>query len=94
MSFVSFQLRWQLSRTVGLRPMRRRIRLPAFHLAWEMEADAIEGDFRLTKDGQVVCIHDADTERVGDLTLDVESTDYSSLKVLMLAVPRRHIFHC
>lgn len=37
--------------------------LAAFRLAWEQQADAIEGDFRLTVDGQLVCIHDADTER-------------------------------
>ena len=37
--------------------------LAAFRLAWEQQADAIEGDFRLTADGYVVCIHDADTER-------------------------------
>ena len=36
----------------------------AFRLAWEQGADAIEGDFRLTADGQVVCLHDADTKRV------------------------------
>jgi len=28
--------------------------LPAFRLAWEQGADAIEGDFLLTKDGQIV----------------------------------------
>ena len=31
--------------------------LEAFHLAWLQNADAIEGDFRLTKDEQIVCIH-------------------------------------
>ncbi|MGB4727598.1 MAG: glycerophosphodiester phosphodiesterase [Thermogutta sp.] len=38
--------------------------LAAFRLAWEQGADAIEGDFRLTADGHVVCLHDADTKRV------------------------------
>lgn len=38
--------------------------LPAFRQAWALGADAIEGDFRLTADGQIVCIHDADTLRV------------------------------
>ena len=28
--------------------------IPAFNLAWKQGADAIEGDFHLTKDGQVV----------------------------------------
>ena len=35
--------------------------LPAFKLAWEQGADAIEGDFFLTKDNQIVCIHDKTT---------------------------------
>jgi len=37
--------------------------LPAFKLAWEQGADAIEGDFLLTKDGHIVCIHDRTTKR-------------------------------
>lgn len=36
----------------------------AFRLAWEQQADAIEGDFYLTKDRQIVCIHDKSTKRV------------------------------
>jgi glycerophosphoryl diester phosphodiesterase len=38
--------------------------LAAFRLAWEQGADAIEGDFYLTSDGQIVCIHDRTTKRV------------------------------
>lgn len=38
--------------------------LAAFRLAWERKADAIEGDFYLTKDGEIVCIHDKTTKRV------------------------------
>ncbi len=30
---------------------------------WEQQADAIEGDFYLTKDQRIVCIHDATTKR-------------------------------
>jgi glycerophosphoryl diester phosphodiesterase len=37
--------------------------LAAFQCAWDQQADAIEGDFRLTADGHIVCIHDADTKR-------------------------------
>lgn len=37
--------------------------LAAFRLAWQQGADGIEGDFRLTRDGEIVCIHDADTRR-------------------------------
>jgi glycerophosphoryl diester phosphodiesterase len=32
--------------------------LPAFELAWKQGADAIEGDFHLTADGKIVCVHD------------------------------------
>ena len=39
--------------------------LPAFKLAWEQGADAIEGD-ALTKDNQIVCIHDKTTKRLSD----------------------------
>lgn len=38
--------------------------LAAFKLGWEQGADAIEGDFHLTKDRRIVCIHDGDTQRV------------------------------
>ncbi len=37
--------------------------LAAFRLAWERGADAIEGDFYLTADQQIVCIHDKTTKR-------------------------------
>jgi glycerophosphoryl diester phosphodiesterase len=38
--------------------------LPAFRLGFDEGADCIEGDFWLTRDEQVVSIHDADTARV------------------------------
>jgi glycerophosphoryl diester phosphodiesterase len=41
--------------------------LAAFELAWEQNADAVEGDFFLTADGHIVCIHDKDTARVSPL---------------------------
>ncbi|MFO0942907.1 MAG: glycerophosphodiester phosphodiesterase [Pirellulales bacterium] len=37
--------------------------LAAFQLAWEQGADAIEADFYLTKDKQIVCMHDKSTRR-------------------------------
>ncbi|HBE69589.1 MAG TPA: glycerophosphodiester phosphodiesterase [Planctomycetaceae bacterium] len=37
--------------------------LAAFKIAWEDGADAIEGDFYLSADADIVCIHDKDTER-------------------------------
>lgn len=38
--------------------------LASFKLAWEEGADAIEGDFFLTKDQQIVCTHDKSTKRL------------------------------
>jgi len=49
--------------------------LAAFRLAWEQDADAIEGDFLLTSDRQIVCFHDAGTKRLcGVKRLVAEST--------------------
>lgn len=62
--------------------------LAAYRLAWEQGADAIEGDFWLTKDGHVVCVHDESFQRtagvdrkVGDMTLaEVKALDAGSWK--------------
>jgi glycerophosphoryl diester phosphodiesterase len=62
--------------------------LAAFRLAWDQAADGVEGDFYLTKDNQIVCIHDKDTLRTGgkkmviaDSTLeDLRSLEYGSWK--------------
>src|SRR5262245_3502406 len=51
--------------------------LAAAQLAWQEGADAVEGDFQLTKDGRFVCLHDNSLKRtagidrlVADCTLD------------------------
>ncbi len=56
--------------------------LPAFEMAWKQGADAIEGDFHLTKDGQIVCIHDGDTERVARTKLEIKTSSLSDLRRL------------
>lgn len=56
--------------------------LPAFRLAWDQGADAIEGDFYLTTDGQIVCIHDGDTERVAGAKLVVKNSTLAELRKL------------
>lgn len=56
--------------------------LPAFRLAWVQGADAIEGDFLLTKDGQIVCIHDASTKRLADKDLVVSKSTFEELRAL------------
>lgn len=56
--------------------------LAAFRLAWRQEADGIEGDFRLTSDGRIVCIHDEDTACVAGTSLIVEHTPLAVLQTL------------
>lgn len=54
--------------------------IPAFKLAWEQGADAIEGDFHLTKDGHIVCIHDRDTKKVANANLVVSDSTLAELR--------------
>jgi glycerophosphoryl diester phosphodiesterase len=56
--------------------------LAAFRLAWEEGADGIEGDFCLSSDGKVVCIHDKDTKRVAGKELVVAETPWEELSKL------------
>ncbi|MGL5017488.1 MAG: glycerophosphodiester phosphodiesterase [Luteolibacter sp.] len=56
--------------------------LPAFELAWKQGADAIEGDFHLTSDGKIVCIHDFDTQRVSGSKRVVKDTSLEDLRAL------------
>ncbi len=56
--------------------------LPAFIKAWEDGADAIEGDFHLTADGKVVCIHDSSTGRVAKENLVVKDATLEELQQL------------
>lgn len=56
--------------------------LAAFQLAWQQEADGIEGDFYFTRDRQVVCIHDADTLRTGGTKLSVADSTLAELRKL------------
>ncbi len=54
--------------------------LAAFRLGWEQGADAIEGDFHLTADGRIVCMHDATTGRTGDGNLSVAGHTLDELR--------------
>src|SRR3990170_1836584 len=56
--------------------------LSAFRLAWEQEADGIEGDFRLSSDGRIVCIHDEDTSLVAGVPHTVRDTPLAVLQSL------------
>ena len=56
--------------------------LPAFELAWKLGADAVEGDFLLSKDGKVVCFHDKNTKRLTGKKLDISKSSFADLQKL------------
>lgn len=56
--------------------------LPAFELAWKQGADAIEGDFHLTRDRQIVCIHNSTTGKYARKNLNVRKSTLAQLKAL------------
>ncbi len=56
--------------------------LAAFNLAWQQNADAVEGDFFLTADRKIACIHDDETSRVAGQKLVVEESTLAELRSL------------
>ena len=56
--------------------------LESFRLAWKQGADGIEADFRLTSDGQIVCMHDETTVRTTGVGLSVADTTLKELRRL------------
>lgn len=56
--------------------------LPAFALAWQEGADGIEGDFHLTADGRILCIHDDTTGRTCGENLVVREQPLAVLQQL------------
>ncbi|MFK8113481.1 MAG: glycerophosphodiester phosphodiesterase family protein [Rubripirellula sp.] len=56
--------------------------LSAFKLAWQQGSDGIEGDFYLTADQQIVCIHDRDTKRTAGIKKVVEQSTLAELQTL------------
>jgi len=66
--------------------------LPAFALAWEQGADAIEGDFHLTRDGHIVCLHDSNTKKVADRNLVVADSTLAALRTLDVGLSHGQAF--
>ena len=63
--------------------------IPAYELAIEEGADYFEGDFWLTRDERIVCIHDPTTKRVapgGQPVLSVQDSTLDELKKLDVGV--------
>ena len=56
--------------------------MAAFRLAFARGADAIEGDFYLTGDGQLVCTHDKTTGRFNARDLEVRKSPLAKLQEL------------
>lgn len=56
--------------------------LAAFELAFQEGADGLECDVRLTADSQVICMHDADAERVAGTSILVADQSYEQLSEL------------
>ena len=58
--------------------------LSAFNASWAVGVDGIEGDFHLTRDGAIVCIHDDNTSRVCNKNLVICNSTLQELKELNL----------
>jgi len=56
--------------------------LASINLAWERGAEAVEIDIHLSKDNQVVVIHDSNTKRVGSKNKKVKHQTLAELKQL------------
>jgi glycerophosphoryl diester phosphodiesterase len=56
--------------------------LAAIQLAWREGADGVEADFHLTKDGEIIAMHDYDTLKTTGTKLVVADTPWPELKKL------------
>lgn len=56
--------------------------LASFELAWRQGADGIEGDFHLTKDRRLICVHDYDMKRVAGDPRKVAELTFDEIRVL------------
>jgi glycerophosphoryl diester phosphodiesterase len=56
--------------------------LSSIKMGWEQQADVVEFDVYLTKDGQIVLMHDATTKRTGGVDLKVADQTLEELRLL------------
>jgi glycerophosphoryl diester phosphodiesterase len=54
----------------------------SFTLAWQMKVPAVECDIHLTRDKQVIVIHDQNTKRTAGADVNVNDANYSELSLL------------
>ncbi len=64
--------------------------LASVELAWQLGADAVEVDVHLTRDGRIVAIHDATTDRTAGTHLEVAATHSRHLRRLDVG-RRKHL---
>ena len=56
--------------------------MPSFQLGWQQQADAVELDIMLSKDGKIVVIHDKDTKRLAGVDRPVVEQTFEELRGL------------
>ncbi len=56
--------------------------LAAIEMAWQLQADAVEIDVHLSKDGHIMVMHDADTLRTTGVASVIEESDFNDLRQL------------
>lgn len=58
--------------------------IESFKLAFKFGADFIEGDFWLTKDNEIICIHDKNTSRIteGKYSYDISKRNLKEIKLI------------
>ncbi|RYG66423.1 glycerophosphodiester phosphodiesterase [bacterium] len=56
--------------------------LTSFRMGWQHQADVVELDIHLSKDGKIVAMHDATTKRTGGVDLKVAEQTLEELKRL------------
>jgi glycerophosphoryl diester phosphodiesterase len=68
--------------------------LASFRLAFEQGADGIEADFRLTGDGEAVCMHDEDMLRTSGVRLAVAQATLAELRRLDVGAWKGERWRC
>ena len=56
--------------------------LASVNLAWQRNADAVEIDIYLSKDGQIIVYHDKTTKRIGGRNQEVKEQTFAELQTL------------
>ena len=63
--------------------------LAAFRAAWALGVESVELDVHITKDGEVVVIHDATTKRTGNVDCEVADQTLAELRTLDVGAGER-----